>query len=446
LSVFNDDCRTEAKKQMKNTILGPRLRHALTSFGIQLGCLWLALVAAGFSLRAQAAEPLVSPPGPIHTVYLEYQELPERIIGGRLDIAPQATPFKNEPDLAGRKVCRGTIRSAFSGMPPNVHTNNCFNVPFLWDYLAGRLYLDLDRSGDLAQALQFSTSERAVINLSSGEYYYQPFTNINLTFGTGSDSHPRRVDIHLYGYRGQNQPGGNLVWHSFWQGKVFLEGRDWQIGLVEDANHLTTSTDGHLLLRPWNERNQPFNLEDGSLGGFACPTNLFFQSRAYHLNFNYAGEEVPRYKLELREIPAALGEMALQGQYIDRLILRMHQATLPFTVVLDSPGAAARIPVGIYGQYDVNLKQNQAAAFRSYRARSQAGLSISASNATVLSVGGPLTNLIDIINRGTTLALTYQLRGADGAYEMASNNRTNPPRFTISQAGQAIGSGVFEFG
>ena len=51
-----------------------------------------------------------------------------------------------------------------------------------------------------------------------------------------------------------------LAIRSFWQGKVTLQGRDWQVGIIQ--NNLDQSgsfENGRLLLRPWEKRNQPFN-------------------------------------------------------------------------------------------------------------------------------------------------------------------------------------------
>jgi hypothetical protein len=405
---------------------------------------WLAI---GGALGLAAEGPRVADPQirPTQTIFLDYRETAARIKGWRLDITPRTAPFRKEPDLAGRKVCRGTIQAAFRGVQkPGEHFENVINAPFLWDYTEGKLYLDLSRDGDLAKGHAFSTSERPATELRSGKYFYQPFTNIHLTFGLGADSQPRLVDIHLYGYDGQNQPGGNLVWRSFWQGKVSLEGRDWQIGLVEDANHLGTSQGGHLLLRPWTERDRAFNLENGSLDGFECPTNLFFHSRAYRLTFDYTKGAPPKYRLDLAEAAVELGELALNGQFINRLLFVQHQGQPPFTVVLDRPEPKTRIPVGVYAGYHIYLKEKGAGAFRNYQ--QPRITSISSKNTTVLNAGGPLTNSVVVGRHGLVLSLDYQCRGADGAYTMAGNDRTHPPLFAIHQAGQQIGSGHFEYG
>ncbi len=144
-------------------------------------------------------------------------------------------------------------------------------------------------------------------------------------------------------------------------------------------------------------------------------------------------------------MPVELGELSLNGQFIDRLLFVQHQANPPFTVVLDAPEPTVKIPVGSYAGYHVYLKENQTVAFRDYRER-QRTTSISATNTSVLSVGGPLTNSVLVSSHGSTLSLDYQLRGADGLYTKVGSGRTNAPRFAIYQGGKQVSSGTFEYG
>ncbi len=397
-------------------------------------------------LDAEDSQPLTSTPDILPPVSLEYRELPARVMGRQLSILPRTIPFPKEPELAGRKVGRGTILSAFYAGSPKFESNNCINISFLWDYRAGKLYLDLRGDGDLANAPVFFTTERPSVKLRSGNYFYQPFTNINLAFGHGSDRRPRLVDLHFYGYDGQNASGANLVWRCYWQGRLTLGGRDWQIGLVENPNHLGTAKDGYLLLRPWSERESPFSVEDGLLTGFECPTNLYFQDRAYQLKFDYISDAAPNYKLLLSEITPESGELLVQGQFIDRMILRNDEPTSPFTAVLDSAGLHARIPAGSYYLFGVCLKHNGTAAFRTYWRRQPLKVTIPPGATTNLAAGGPLTNWAVIEKHERALSIDYELRGADGTYRLATNDRANPARFAVYRAGEKLASGNFQYG
>ncbi len=65
----------------------------------------------------------------------------------------------------------------------------------------------------------------------------------------------------------------------------------------------------------------------------------------------------------------------------------------------------------------------------------------------VLSVGGPLTNSVTATRHGPDLRLDYRLVGAGGKiYQLANQNRSQPPEFAIYKGGRKIASGKFEFG
>src|ERR1019366_7107573 len=292
--------------------------RASVRFGASVASLagWLAMLGGLMPAVAQE-QPAIPPAGSTQTVYLEYRELDARAIGSRLSITSQTESFKKEPDWGGRTICRGTINSAFRGVEtPGARPGHSINLPFAWDYRQGKLYLDVNRNGDLTDDAVYSTKP------TPGNYYYQTFTNIQLTFDAQASAHRVLVDIAVYGYEGKNISGGNLTWHSYWQGKALLGDRECQVGLVENPNHLGSTVEAYLLLRPWQERDDPFNLEDGRMTGFEYCTNLFAHGQAYQLSCAYLPGDAPRFKLELNHAEPELGEVALTGKYIERLILR----------------------------------------------------------------------------------------------------------------------------
>ncbi len=400
---------------------------------------WLAM-CGGLALAGTAGR---APAGSTQTVYLEYREVDSYVSGSRLTITPRAEPFKKEPDWGGRKICRGTINSAGRGAPrPGADPTNTINLPFAWDYQKGKLYLDVNRNGDLTDDEVYSTKP------TPGEYSYQSFTNLHLTFDAQASAHRVRVQLNLYGHAGQNSPGCTLMWYSYWQGKAMLGGRECEVGLIENPNHLGSTAEAYLLLRPWQDREKPFNTEDGRMTGFLYSTNLFACGQAYQLKCAYLPGDTPRFKLELAEADVELGEVALSGKYIERLIMRAHQAKVPYFVVLDRPAATAKIPLGTYNNCWVTLKEKETEAYSDYRDwLGVKPLTISASNAAVLRAGGPLTNWVTVDNQGRSLSFEYQMRGDGGRYRLiGTEDRTKPPEVAIYQKGKKVGSGRFEYG
>ena len=410
---------------------------------------WLSLRAIGlatlglFPLVGATAGAGDSLAGTTQIVYLDYQELGSRIKGWQLNITPQTEPFKKEPDWGGRHICRGTINSAFHGVErPGAPPGHTISLPFAWDYTQGKLYLDLNRHSDLTEHPAYSTQP------GSGDYFYETFTNIHLAFNGEVPSHPVLVDIALYAHRGKAISGGNLTGYSFWQGKAVLQGRECQVGLIEHPNHLGSTAEASMLLRPWSERGKEFSLEDGLFTGFEYCTNLFAYGQAYHLTCAYVPGDNPKYKLELTEAQAELGEVALTGKSIQRVVLWEHQAKEPYTVVLDRPQPRVRVPLGTYNRYWVALRERTTQAFCDYRDWGRPKpLTITATNPLALPMGGPLTNWVAVQNQGRALIFDYQLQGAGGRYRLAGPvDRSKPPELAIYQNGKPVGSGKFEYG
>ncbi|HEY5912844.1 MAG TPA: hypothetical protein VJA21_19810, partial [Verrucomicrobiae bacterium] len=136
-----------------------------------------AALAVWLALAAGEARSAIPPEPATHTVYLDSREQDSRVIGWRLNVTPQAVPFTKEPDWGGRNICRGRINSVFRDVErPGAAPARSIDLPFAWDYKRGKLYLDTNRNGDLAEETVYSTEP------TSGNYFYQTFTNIHLVF------------------------------------------------------------------------------------------------------------------------------------------------------------------------------------------------------------------------------------------------------------------------
>jgi hypothetical protein len=395
------------------------------------GSVWLALAACGWLFAGDSQTPSASV-NATQTVFLEYRELGSEAMIWNLPLTIQSAPFKKEPALGLRKVLRGTLKFGSSSDQ---------YLPFIWDYGRGKLYLDLNRNQDLTddaggvftctQPLQYANN-------------YQTFANIRLSFKTRDGSHPALVDLNLYNY---GQLTANAATRSYWAGKALLQGREWQLGIIEDAAaEPGLAEKGYLLLRPWTERDRAFNLQDGSLDGFQLCRNLFLDGQAYHLDCSYLQQGgSPRYRVALEERQAELGELKLSGKFIKRFVLPGSK----FTVVMDAPEPVVKVPVGSYGQCQVQLKQGSGEAYRGVARlvtpHAADATKITATKSAILAVGGPLTNSVGVSRHGRALNLSYQLVGAGGeAYQLLGARQQ--PEFAAYRDGKKIASGKFEFG
>ncbi|HXR04222.1 MAG TPA: hypothetical protein VN836_05895 [Verrucomicrobiae bacterium] len=312
-------------------------------------------------------------------------------------------------------------------------------IAFVWQRDSEKLYLDLNRNQDL-------TDDPAGVFLArtARPVNYQTFPNIHLLFNTASGKCPVLADINFWDYG--SQPNCSLAIRSFWQGKVTLQGRDCQVGVVQnDLSQRGSFENSQLLLRPWEKRNQPFNVYDGSLATFPFSRNLFVDGHAYQLAWigeSPNGEVKPA--LQFTEQSVALGNLKITGRFIQRLVLPGG----PYLVVLDQPAVSVQVPTGSYNQPDIRLEQNGTEAYcNSTQPQVGGRISVAGQTPVVLSVGGPLTNSVTATRHGPDLRLDYRLVGAGGKiYQLANQNRSQPPEFAIYKGGRKITSGKFEFG
>jgi hypothetical protein len=397
--------------------------------------LWVALLfGAGFTVNATPdVEPTgaaTSPSGQIQTAFLEYTEVPYSFINWGCRVVVRSTPFPKEPAFGSGKIVRGALQFGDS-------TNN--SVAFAWNPAAGKLYLDLNRNLDL-------TDDTAGVFLArtARTVYYQTFTNIHLSLNTASGKCQVLADINFWNYL--PRPSCNLAVRSFWQGKLTLQGADWQAGIIPNVSNQSDSFEnGRLLLRPWEKRNQPFSADDGSLVTVPFSRKLFFDGHAYQLDLAARPQDgEARPALQFTGQPVALGELKITGKFIQRLVF----SGGPYLVVLDQPAASVKILTGSYIHPDILLKQNGAEAFcKPGQTQIRWRFSVDDKTPAVLNVGGPLTNSVIVSRHGQDLRLDYRLVGAGGeTYQLAGQNRSQPPEFAAYKGDRKIASGKFEFG
>ncbi len=135
----------------------------------------------------------------------------------------------------------------------------------------------------------------------------------------------------------------------------------------------------------------------------------------------------------------AMGELRLEGEYIERLALRRNDG---HTEILNNPDETVELPVGQYLVQDVRLK----GGFTRQTIQKSNRVTISEDETALLRVGAPLKQTISVRRRGSILELTYGLFGADGNTYALSANRNKRPTFTIYKGDREIAAGEFEFG
>ncbi len=374
---------------------------------------------------AAAAEPRAASPAGAYTADLTYQETDEWLFQRPVGVKLQTTAFRKEPPLGRKDVFRGFL--LWSARPEQA-------TPFIWDKGRSRLYLDLNRNQDLADdARGIFTSD-----LTNND---QNFTNIHLAVPTAIGERPVRLVLSLYSYRAREMTA-YARWCCYWQAKVNLRGTDWQFGLAADPlEDKTSSTPRYWFLRPWAERERPFHLSTGSPDFFDYTNRVFFGGQAYELDCRYdARAEPARYRVAFKEQSPPLGELKVTGADLHRLILTARRG---FTVILDKPQGAMKLPVGTYSLEEIWLRKGEVEVLRTRAGK----VTIDDRRAATLVAGGPLTNAVSVNSQHYNLQLNYKLLGAGGGtYGFARPDYQHPPEFAVFLGTNRLAGGRFKFG
>lgn len=355
------------------------------------------------------------------SIPLEPRDVGKSLQNWGLTVQPESTPFVGEPDAGKNTVLRQSLTLPGPESKP---------LPFLWNVTRGTLQLDLNRNRDLRD-------DPLGLYTNSALGYYQEFKDVLLPRPDSHGVRTQRVDLSLAG-QGVNVHGF-IAQRTYWHGKLTLDGKDYQVGLVEGWPGAPSAQ--NLLLRSWEARDKDFDLMGRSLDAFDYPGRLFFAGRLFDVTAKTeAGPTGSRLRLELQPQSPVLGDVRLTGTHLRRVILRGKR----HAAVLDDPASSVRIPVDTYTETQVQLAGGSLAAMRTSGLAQT--LDVTASKPAVLGAGGPLTNQVTMRRRGGMLVLSYQLLGADGArYQLDTTDR-DPPQFRIRQDNRELASGKFEYG
>lgn len=329
-----------------------------------------------------------------------------------MTLSTRTRAFEKEPVLDGKSITRGYL--------------NCIGIRetgFLIDNTSKQLYVDLNTNGDL--------TDDPVYLPDPSEKNETIYKGIKVYLIDRKNGAP--ILLNLSNPRPQF---ATATVQSCWQGKIDLDGRSYEIAIVDQPNEYQSNQ--RMLLRHWEDRMRPFHAESC----FIPPENLLFEGHAFHVKTVYLPGS-HRYNLELTEVEAHLATVSLTGDYIEQVVLRRQRGN-PMTVVLNGSAPQAVAPEGEYILEHVWLRNRDSEAFGATTKL----IAITAGRTNILEMGGPLSNSISIKNNGRSFNLGYKLVGMDEGiqYTLPTSSQKKPPKFTITQAGKEVASGTFEFG
>jgi hypothetical protein len=390
------------------------------------GASWLlALIQSAWAVYAAQTGDLPT------SVELEWKRSEVPLITRGINLQQQKKPFAKEPSLGAREtVCRGQLQ--FGSSPSN-------SLAVLWRVSQGKLHLDLNRNGDL-------TDDASGVFTSSSTNQFQQFTGLRLGLDSSSGRRTFLLDLSLSKLSDQMLYGSYSV-RSFWSGRASWQGADLELGVVETLDNTSDVTGGghhsFLILRPWGERDKPIRLATACAEAVGFPRKLFYRGGAAAIAKSFVTNREPEVcRLAFTQEQPALGDLGIKGSLLNRLIIEPDKEG--YTVVIDSPGASAQMPVGSYRLSEIWAKKDSAEAW----CNSSQRISVVADKpATNILAGGPLTNSVSVNRRGKSLVLSHRLVGVDGGdYQLQSDDRQHPPEVTIFLGEKKVNTGKFAYG
>ena len=137
---------------------------------------------------------------------------------------------------------------------------------------------------------------------------------------------------------------------------------------------------------------------------------------------------------------SALGELKLEGKYIDLLVLRRKDGR---TERFNQPEETIKLPAGEYQLLEARLEGGYTC--RIMRVSGRDWVTVDEDKPAVLKVGAPLKQTVKAKRQGRILILNYELLDVGGEI-YTSSNRNKPPTFTVYKGDKEIASDKFEFG
>ena len=359
----------------------------------------------------------------IEVVNLEYKE-EGFYSNGSAEVWTDGRRFEKEPDFGERSIVRGLLRTG---------TEEKDHIGFAWDRSEGKLYLELNRNGDL-------TDDPEGIFESGQNNSYQNFHDIHLKT-TGDTQLEYVVDIAVYQFT-SDRVHCSITVKSGFRGQFELHGGKWDLAVVDNMDGRIDSGD-QIFLAPVGS-GLADNAAESRLSLYA-PEVVTFGGYSYNTSFQLRSDQDRQsLDVEFAQTECSTGQLKLEGEFIERLTLVSGFSA----VLIDSPGQTVSVPAGNYRLEGVYLDGGEAGLFiAKFDSGRHERVAIDENQTTTLKIGGPLASSVEVNPLGRTLRMVYSLKGVGGyEYQALNESRENPPEFVVKKDGKEVASGNFEYG
>jgi hypothetical protein len=346
-------------------------------------------------------------------------------ISTKIDLGRQEVKFRKEPNFGeGDKIVRQALK---------IGSNRDDFIGFAVNLTSRTLYLDLNQNLDLTDDPQ-GVYQSENIRGPSGLFAY--FRGVRLNFRKGGID--RSYLLEPFYFLGENL--NYIGIRSCYEGEIELHGQKWQFQVQDNLDGQFDAQD-KFLITPVFRSGEPKGIPYRPM---PVPKNLFVGGHQYQLGFAF-GEAAGRSPVTVTflETSSPMGEMALDGQFVRRLVLQ-GDARL---VIVDSRDHTIPLPADNYRIEGVYLQPAADKPALASSSSETSRIAVTAGTLCRLKVGPPFVSSVAADRKGSALQLRYILRGAAGEeYSVINPDRRNPPKFIIYKGEQQVANGSFQYG
>jgi len=338
-------------------------------------------------------------------------------------------PFEKEPDFADREILRGVLRCFGPA-------NDEYGVNFAWDKDERKLYVDMNRDGDLTNDPNGVLESQ---DTSRGQYQQHGFPEFPLVFSTDKGIFRYRLSANMWDYPWQKEASFRI--RSGYAGTIQLHGVWWNFD-VDDKLRGQIRSDSNLSVH--QDKGDSTNF----ISSLSVPKSLFLDGRCYDLAFEFRKSDsgYPALWCELTEKTVSTGKLRIESKWVNQLVLGDNA----ILILPESVEGVVTAPSGDFTVKQCNLKYDKEKSAVSPDRLNEIKVAVSETGENVLRIGGPLNHQVKIRRTGRVLKFDYELVGAGGekydARAIAGYVGDNKPSVAIYKGDMQVGSGSFEYG
>jgi hypothetical protein len=365
--------------------------------------------------------------GDEHTFELKWQK--DGFYNSLAASLDRSEPFAKEPDFGTREILRGQLNFGSS--------EKTEKMGFAWDKSEGKLYVDLNRDGNLTNDPNgILESER------NQKDNYQTFPAFPFSFSTEMGVYRYRLRSSMYSYSG-GYKRAEFYLDSGYTGKTELYGRQWTID-VDDKLAGIIQQGSRLSVLSADDDNSASN----SMSSLPLPKNIFMDGRCYEIGFKFKKSEQPSPSLwcTLREKTVPMGKLRIESKWVHTLVFGDDE----ILILPDPVEGMTIVPAGNFTVKQCTLNHDKGKPAIAPTRLNEIIVAVPATGESVLRIGGPLNHQVKIQRTGRTLKLDYKLVGMGGetydARAIGGYDNSKKPSVAVYKGDLQMAAGNFEFG